>query len=284
MQIHFSGLALTAAVVVILGWLRPRMDWRFGVAGLVVALAVMGPYLKLQSDAGWSDFKQAALALEDGQQWEQLHGLTIDPVTGYRLPSRDYGGYALSIMNGGRIEDTLGIAADREFDKAQIWAHKGGGSRPYFAQSLTLGDWLLKFQRVWLLGALVWLLVLAVRAVRWPKVEGAGEQGAWIQGLWIAVPLMVFAATGLWTYLTYLLRTTVKSSPFSGRGRKFLCGMPFFKKGRAGRGPAPGQLGLLLLSSGRVGHPPTGQNLSRGGSGDSPRRGSRRPRRSTAGS
>src|ERR1041384_8462668 len=32
-QIHFSGLALTAMVVAILLLLRPKMDWRFAVAG-----------------------------------------------------------------------------------------------------------------------------------------------------------------------------------------------------------------------------------------------------------
>lgn len=204
-QIHFSGLALTAAVLVILAWLRPRIDWRFAAAGLVAAIVTMIPYFKFQQAHGWADLKQAMLAAGGGQQWEQLQGVTIHPVTGYRLPSRQYASYALDIMNGGRVEDVLGISASSDFDRAQVYAHKGGGSRQHFSRTLTLGDWLLVLQRIGFVVALVWLAIVAVRAVRQWKVQMGAGQAAWILALWVVVPVLVFWIAGLWVYLSYFV-------------------------------------------------------------------------------
>ncbi len=188
-QIHFSGLALTAAVMAILAWLRPKMDWRFAVAGLAAVTVVMLPYLQLQNATGWADFKQARQAMGGNQQWEQLNGVTTHPITGYRLPSREYLSYALAIMNAGRIEDVLGIAAGKEFDRANVWAAHG---RKYFESP---ADWILLAQRVAFVAALVWLTVLAVKS-RMRSAEA-------ILVLWLVVPVAVFFVTGLWTYLTY---------------------------------------------------------------------------------
>jgi hypothetical protein len=106
------------------------------------------------------------------------------------LPSKQNLSYALAIMNGGRIEDVLGIAAGKEFDRAQVWARKGG---KYFDETLTLGDWLLLAQRIAFVGALVWLAVAAFK----------GGREARILALWFVVPVAVFVLAGLWTYLTY---------------------------------------------------------------------------------
>lgn len=190
-QIHFSGLALTAAVVVILAWLRPKMDWKFAVAGLVAAIVLMIPYLRLQSATGWADFKQARQAMGGGQQWEQLRGITTHPITGYRLPSKQHLSYALAIMNAGRIEDVLGIAAGKEFDRANVWAGRG---RKYFESAV---DWVMLVQRIAFVAALVWAAVLAVKA-RMKSAEA-------ILILWLVVPVAVFFVTGLWTYLTYFV-------------------------------------------------------------------------------
>lgn len=202
-QIHFSGLALTAAVLAIVLWLRPMIDWRWAAAGLLVSLMPMLPYLYLQTQTGWRDFKQASKTVGGGQQWEQLQGRTVNPLTGYREPSRAQGAYALAIMNNGRIEDVLGIAAAPEFDLGQVWTHKGDGQRPYFSQSQTLGDWLLVVQRIGCVVALAWLAIIAVKAVRWPRVEETSGRAAWILLLWAVVPVVVFTVAGLWTYLTY---------------------------------------------------------------------------------
>jgi hypothetical protein len=191
-QIHYSGVALTAGVWVILAWLRPKIDWRFAAGGLAVALLTMIPYLKFQQAHDWSDFKQALNAVGGGHHWEQLHGVTTHPVTGYRLPSKQNFSYALAIMNAGRIEDVLGIAAAAEFDRAQVW----GRTRRYFATSLTLGDWLLLAQRLAFVAALVWIAVEAARRKQW-------KSPTWILVLWFVLPLAVFFVTGLWTYLTY---------------------------------------------------------------------------------
>ena len=203
-QIHFSGLALTATVLAILVWLRPRVDWRFAAAGIGVALVVMVPYLQLQNRSGWLDFKQAMNTVGGGQQWEQLQGMTTHPVTGYRLPSRQYLSYALAIMNGGRIEDVLGIAAGPEFDRAQVWQNKEKSEPPYFTDSPPV-DSLLLLERLAFVAALLWLAVEAVRRVRrWKPTDDAGR-AAWIVVLWFVVPLGVFAGTRLWTYLTYFV-------------------------------------------------------------------------------
>lgn len=201
-QIHFSGVALTATVLAIVLWLRPKIDWRFAAAGVVTAVVLMIPYLQLQSRTGWVDFRQAMNAVGGGQQWEQLGGITTHPVTGYRLPSKQNLSYALAIMNAGRIEDMLGISAASEFDRAQVWAKKPESPR-YFTATLRLGEWPLLVQRLAFVAALVWLAVGAVRAVRKLKVEDEMARAAWILVLWFVMPVGVFVVAGLWTYLTY---------------------------------------------------------------------------------
>ena len=191
-QIHFSGIALTAAVIAIIAWLRPKIDWRWAAAGIVVALVTMAPYLYLQQKTDWGDFRQAFNTVGGGQQWEKLGGITTHPVTGYRLPSKQNISYALAIMNGGRIEDVLGIAADAEFDRAQVWVRKA----TYFTQMTSLGDWPLLLQRLAFMAALVWLVVVAVQKKEW-------KSATWILVLWGVLPVLVFTLAGLWTYLTY---------------------------------------------------------------------------------
>lgn len=188
-QIHFSGIALTVAVLAILAWLRPKMDWRFALAGLAVAVVTMIPYFKFQQAHDWSDIKQAMRTVGGGQQWEQWQGATTHPVTGYRLPSKENFSYALAIMNAGRIEDVLGIAAGSEFDRAGVW----GQTRKYFASP---ADWILAVQRWAFVGALAWLAVMAARRKEW-------KSATWILVLWFGAPVAVFYVAGLWTYLTY---------------------------------------------------------------------------------
>jgi hypothetical protein len=108
-------------------------------------------------------------------------------------------------MNGGRIEDVLGISANGEVDRQQIYLHKGDGAQRYFSQQLTLGDWLLSVERIAFVAALVWMAVIAVRSVRKLKVEGDEGRAAWILVLWFVVPLAVFFVTQLWVYLTYFV-------------------------------------------------------------------------------
>lgn len=187
-QIHFSGIALTVAVLAILAWLRPKIDWRFAAAGLAVAIVTMIPYFKFQQAHDWSDIKQAMHSVGGGQQWEQLRGVTTHPVTGYRLPSKQNLSYALAIMNDGRIEDVLGIAAGAEFDRAQVWRR----TRQYFSSP---ASWVLVAQRLAFAGAFVWLAIVAVRA----RFKTAPA----ILVLWLVVPVVVFYIAGLWTYLTY---------------------------------------------------------------------------------
>ena len=183
----------------IVAWLRPKIDWRFAAAGLVVAVITMAPYLYLQQKTDWGDFRQAMNTVGGGQQWEKLNGITTHPVNGYRLPSKQNVSYALAIMNGGRIEDALGIAADKEFDRAQIWSRKAG----YFTHATTLGDWPLLLQRLAFVAAFIWLAIGAGKAVRAGKVAAEPARAAWILALWLVVPVAVFTVAGLWTYLTY---------------------------------------------------------------------------------
>ncbi len=198
-QIHFSGLALTAAVLGIVAWLRPKIDWRFAAGGVVAAVVTLAPYLYLQQQTHWGDFRQALNAVGGGQHWERLNGVTTQPFSGYRLPSQQNVSYALAIMNGGRIEDVLGIAADAEFDRMQIWSRKA----LHFTQTTTLGDWPLLLQRLAFLVALAWLAVIAGRGVHAGQVADDPARAAWILVLWLVVPVAVFTVAGLWTYLTY---------------------------------------------------------------------------------
>jgi hypothetical protein len=200
-QIHFSGIALTAAVVAIIAWLRPKIDWRWAAGGVVVAGLLMAPYLYLQTKTGWADFKQA-MNVGGKQHWEQLNGVTTHPITGYRLPSKQNISYALAIMNAGRIEDVLGIAGGREFDKANVWGSRKG----YFDAGIW--DGVLVVQRLAFVAALVWLGVEAGRSRLKPSPRDAATSSSQqtaptIFLAWLVLPVVVFYVGGLWTYLTY---------------------------------------------------------------------------------
>lgn len=208
-QIHFSGLALVVTVAGILLWLRPAVDWRYAAAGVAVATVALIPYLKFQLDTGWADVQQFRHTVGGVQKWEQvqatLPGATVDPINGLRLPSRRPDRYALGIMNGGRIEDALGISADARHDPQQVYARKDGGGKPYFTQTLTAGDWLLRLQQVWFAAALAWLIFVAGRAIRGWRVTTAAGQQAWILVLWFTVPLLVFTLGRVWVFLPYFV-------------------------------------------------------------------------------
>jgi hypothetical protein len=188
-QIHFSGIALLAAVVAIGLAMRVKVDWRWAAGGVAVAGVLMAPYLYLQQQTGWADFRQARNQIGGGKPWAQLGGVTTHPVTGYRLPSQQNGSYALAMMNAGRIEDVLGIAGGKEFDRAGLWQAR---SR-YFDAGIW--DALLLVQRWVFVAALIWLGIAAVKS----RFKTAPT----ILIAWLAVPVAVFYLTGLWTYLTY---------------------------------------------------------------------------------
>ncbi len=207
-QLHFSGFALTAAVVVILAWLRPKMDWRLAVAGGVVAMALAVPYLREQSRQEWTEYK-TMLAQRSGRNWNIPPGMTINPQSGYPLPRRPSEAWmhAVAIQNAGEIEDVLGLSAGAEFDRAGIWASKPG--RTYFR---SVSDGVLVVQRLVFVGVLVWLAMMAGRSVRAvfnrdpavrSRIQSAPTGVAWILVAWCVVPVVVFAGAGLWTYLSY---------------------------------------------------------------------------------
>jgi hypothetical protein len=179
-QIHFSGLALTAAVVVIIAILRPRVDWKYAVGGILAALVVAIPYFVHQSRADWSDFRQLVRTV-GGQKPKIPAGMTVRPDSGYPLPQRNYVWQAMAIQNSGQIDDLLGLSA------------------PDFEKALALGDGGLAAQRILFAIAIVFL---AVRAV---KKKLRGEPTATILVLWTVVPLVVFWLAGLWTYMSYFV-------------------------------------------------------------------------------
>lgn len=207
-QIHFSGLALTAAVIVILVLLRPRINWRWATGGLAVAGLVLLPYLRFQAQQNWADFKRAAQTV--GRQKFQIPpGITVHPEFGYRLPRRESWISAMAIMNAGNIEDVLGLSTSGKHDPYGIWPKTGQDHR-YFADNLTMGDWALAVQRIAFVVALAILAVLIGKAVRLsrrlPFVSVTPDpvvQSAAILVLWTVVPVALFWIVGLWTYLTY---------------------------------------------------------------------------------
>ena len=179
-QIHFSGLALTAMVVVLLAVLRPKLDWRWAVAGLVAATVVMVPYLRMQAQNDWRDFQQAKAQL-GGKKWDAIpRGMTIQPQSGYPLPRRPSEAWihALSIMNSGQIEDVVGLDKDA------------------FVAATTLGEVPQVLQRLLVLAGVVWLIVVIIR-------EKLRAQREIVLVGWLTVPVLVFMLAGLWTYLSY---------------------------------------------------------------------------------
>jgi len=208
-QIHFSGFALTAAVLAILVLLRPKVDWRFAAGGIAVAVLLAVPYLAQQQKNGWAEWKRLS---EEGssRRWEGLpRGMTINPQSGYPVPRRPAEGWrhALAIMNTGEIEDILGLSTSETFDPNHIWASKRSGQNRYFDTTLTLGDWLPGLQQLAFCIALLWFGVVAVESVKslFRRQVTADEESksGWILVLWIVVPLVVYLAAGLWTYLSY---------------------------------------------------------------------------------
>jgi hypothetical protein len=207
--IHYSGFALTASAVAVIVLLRPRIDWRFAVAGVAVAVVLALPYIIAQQKNGWAEWKRMS---EEGssRHWERLPpGMTINPQSGYPFPRRptEVWRHALAVMNAGEIEDILGLSTSEAFDSNRIWASKGSGQNRYFDTTLTLGDWLPGLQQLAFSIALVWFGVVALRSLRavFRRQVTADEEskGAWILVLWVVVPLAVYLVAGLWTYLSY---------------------------------------------------------------------------------
>ena len=208
-QIHYSGFALTASAIAVVVLLRPRIDWRFAVAGVALAIALALPYVIAQQKTGWAEWKRMS---EEGssRHWEQLpRGMTINPQSGYPFPRRptEAWRHALAIMNGGEIEDILGLSTSEAFDPNRIWASKGSGQNRYFDTRLTLGDWLPGLQQLAFSIALVWFGVKALRSVktvfRRQVTTDEESKKAWILVLWVVIPLAVYLVAGLWTYLSY---------------------------------------------------------------------------------
>ena len=208
-QIHYSGFALTATVVAILLLLRPKIDWRLAIAGVLLAMALAVPYVMAQQRNGWAEWKRMSEE-RSSSRWEQLPlGVTINPQSGYPFPRRptEAWQHALSIMNGGEIEDVLGLSTSERFDPNRIWISKGAGQNRYFDSTLTLGDWLPALQRLAVLAALAWFGVVAAKSQKtvFRREVTADEESkrAWILVLWFIVPLGVYLVAGLWTYLSY---------------------------------------------------------------------------------
>jgi 4-amino-4-deoxy-L-arabinose transferase-like glycosyltransferase len=208
-QIHYSGFALTASAIAVVVLLRPRIDWRFAVAGVALAIVLALPYVIMQQKNGWVEWKRMS---EEGssRRWEQIpQGMTINPQSGYTFPRRptEAWRHALAIMNTGEMEDVLGLSASDAFDRNGIWASKNGGHNQYFYNSLTMGDWLPGLQQLAFSIALVWFGVLALTSLKtvFRRQVTADEESkrAWILVLWVVVPLGVYLVAGLWTYLSY---------------------------------------------------------------------------------
>jgi hypothetical protein len=189
-QIHFSGLALTATVVAILLALRPKIDWRFAAAGVGIAVLITLPYLKFQSENQWADFRKAVGTI-GGQNYQIPPGMRVEPNTGYTFPQHDYAAKALAISNAGQLEDILGLSAAPALDPLRVW--RGD----YFRSRATVTDWLLIGQS--------WLLVAALGWLIWRGARGNDRSEAWMLALWLVVPVLVYAVTGLWVYLSYFV-------------------------------------------------------------------------------
>lgn len=208
-QIHYSGFALTASAIAVVVALRPRIDWRFAVAGVAVAVVLALPYVVAQQKSGWAEWKRMS---EEGssRRWEQLPpGLTINPQSGYPFPRRptEAWRHELAIMNTGEIEDILGLSTSEAFDSNRIWVSKGSGQNRYFDTTLTLGDWLPGLQQLAFCMALIWFGVRVAKSVkgvfRLQVTADEESKRAWILVLWVVVPLAVYLVAGLWTYLSY---------------------------------------------------------------------------------
>jgi hypothetical protein len=208
-QNHYAGVALTGAVLGMLVVLRPRCDWRWATAGVVIAVVVGLPYVQFQRENNWRDFQQI-LHTVGGQKFQIPPGVTIHPLSGQRVPRREHWVHALAIMNAGEVEDVLGLSASSKVDPHHIWEKKIGGSKPYFDDNLTWGEWLLVVQRMLYIVGLAYLGVRAARAIQrtrtFPYFEVGEDTEARI-GLilvaWVAGTLAVFYVARLWTLLLY---------------------------------------------------------------------------------
>ncbi|HUB65947.1 MAG TPA: hypothetical protein VL981_00520 [Candidatus Methylacidiphilales bacterium] len=191
-QIHYSGFALTAAVGCILLLLRPKFDWRFATGGAVVAFIVLIPFLYEQTNNGWADFHQGARTLGNDAR-SNPNDLLIDPASGSSLSNHHYLTHALGIMNGGEIEELIGL------------------SKWDFEKDLTLENWALWFQQLVFTSGVVYLLVLGAAGIRWSNtfpwvtVEQGEAQTAWMLVFWVVVPTLVYLGVWLKTALSYFV-------------------------------------------------------------------------------
>jgi len=178
-QVHFSGLALTAAVCCILLLLRPEFDWRVAGGGAAVALVLLVPYLHYQTHNRWVDFDQAA---------RTVAGNSYNGTTGgnYR-----YFTHALGVVNGGEIDDLL-QSDTRKFE-----------------ERLSFENWALVFQQCIFVVAVIYLALLAARGIRWSgtfpwaTVDSDELRTSWMLVCWVVVPLAIYSGVRLSTILAY---------------------------------------------------------------------------------
>jgi hypothetical protein len=227
-QIHFSGLALTATVVAILLVLRPKIDWRFATAGVALAALITLPYLKFQSENHWADFRKAAATI-GGQNYHIPDGLRVEPNTGYALPRRDYWQQAIAIADAGQMEDLLGLSTRRELDPQMVWPLVRGKQASYFDDTAGWSLRGVRLQQGLLVAALVLLAVFAWQGLkartRFPFFEVADDarsRGAWLLLCWMVGPPLIFAAARLWTYPSYFV--ILYPAPFLALGLLAGCG------------------------------------------------------------
>ncbi len=192
-QIHFSGFAFTAGVCCILFLLRPKFDWRYALGGAVAAFIIFTPYLYYQANTNWADFTQAAHTLGGNPKFNP-DGLLIHPLSGYPLANHHYLTHALGIVNGGEIEDIIGL------------------SKPAFYESLTFEDWALRLEQFAVVAGLLWLAWIAAHSLRWSKTfPWAGVQGvnesktACILVCWVTVPVLIYFGVHLGTLISYFV-------------------------------------------------------------------------------
>ena len=203
-QVHFSGLALSATVLAILLMARAKVDWRWATAGAVAAGLLMVPYLRHQIANDWTDFRQAAQTV-GGQAYKIPKGMLVHPQLGYSMPRRDPWWQALGILNAGSIEDILGVSARPELDTDGVWRVTQGDSVKYFRDGWRWWpDGVLAAQQWMLVAALVWLTMHGWR--RW-KTERAGHgwRTDWMLVIWCIGPVAVFVAARLWTVQSYFV-------------------------------------------------------------------------------
>jgi hypothetical protein len=190
-QIHLAAFAFIALIGVAWIFLRFPLYWKPIIAAIAVNFLTVLPYIDYQIEHRWEDFKRTGSVMKSFNEYQPYSIEGIHPQFGFPLPSRKHFEHILNLSSGRQFEELNGLSTPKF------------NSLP----GMSLINGLSALERLAILVALLALGAHLVRKAkvteRFPFFEMGGEPVLTLCLLWMIVPGVFFAVTGMKSYVIY---------------------------------------------------------------------------------